>query len=70
MEFSDLETELCMNHLDRRWKEICLIKDANLRMKEKKKFSDMTADRIEEVSRILESSHQDRSEYHPFGPGG
>jgi len=70
MEFSDLETELCMNHLDRRWKEICLIKDANLRMKEKKKFYKKEGEIVEDLSRILESSHQDRPEYHPFGPGG
>lgn len=70
MSFSDFETELCMNHLERRWREICLIKDGDLRMKEKTKFSKKTREIVESLSRILESSHQDRPECHPFGLGG
>ena len=70
MESSDLETELCMNHLDRRWKEICLIRDANLRMTKKIEFLEKMGKIVESLSRILETSRRDRSESHAFGPGG
>lgn len=70
MESSDFETELCMNHLERRWRQISLIKDGDLRMKEKTKFSRKTREIVESLFEILEGSRRDRSEYHPFGLEG
>jgi len=67
---SDFEIRRLINHVDRRWKEISLTEDKDLRMKEKTEFLEKMGEILESLSKTLESSRRDRPECHPFGPGG
>jgi hypothetical protein len=66
--FSDFEIKRLIIHLERRGKEVSSIEDEALRIREKIKLLDKMAEINESITRILEGSQQDRSEYQPFGP--